>query len=308
MGFFRNLFHVLTLGIVDSDKQIEERKQYEIEKEINRREEERRVNTSCDFTNGISEEEFKSLVREVAKPIKRMRVWIDNTKVECEVRSMRGNSFWWFILDFNDFGNITGKYWWLRCDNDDSNIPSSFANELKYQIECFLRNNSYDEDEEESEEEYEEYDEDTYEEEKYIVPFSHEEWCHQNETYKCKKCGADLMLQKGFKGLDWEYFECYGCGEIFYNCEYFCQKCNAILNHQKGFHPQNDMHKCTVCGEKIFAKDIYSGEKFEDTYWYCDKCNALLNKQRGFNDKIGFWHCSECGFKNDISEDSIIKD
>lgn len=59
--------------------------------------------------------------------------------------------------------------------------------------------------------------------------------------------------------------------------------------------------------KKILLK-IFIVEKFEDTYWYCDKCNALLNKQRDFNDKIGFWHCSECGFKNDVSEDSIIKD
>lgn len=86
----------------------------------------------------------------------------------------------------------------------------------------------------------------------------------------------------------------------------YCTKCGSVLNYQIGFHPKNDRHRCTTCGEKMYANDIYSGDKFENIYWYCDKCNALLNKQKGFNDHVRFWHCSECGYKNEISEENII--
>lgn len=126
--------------------------------------------------------------------------------------------------------------------------------------------------------------------------------------YICKKCGANLALQKDFFPIDWEYYECYGCGEILYNVKYICISCGATLNIQKGFHPQKEMHICASCGEKNYGYDIHGGDRFEGIYWYCDKCNALLNKQKGFNDRFDFWFCSECGYKNEISENNIISD
>lgn len=118
----------------------------------------------------------------------------------------------------------------------------------------------------------------------------------------CSNCGKKINDRAKF---------CDGCGckvpeqeEDKNVC--ICVKCGSFLNNQKGFHPQKEMHKCTICGEKNYGDDIYSGDKFKDTYWYCDKCNALLNKQKGFDDRLNIWPCSECGYKNVISEDNII--
>lgn len=30
-------------------------------------------------------------------------------------------------MDFNDYGHITGAWWMLERENDDSNIPNRFA-------------------------------------------------------------------------------------------------------------------------------------------------------------------------------------
>ena len=121
----------------------------------------------------------------------------------------------------------------------------------------------------------------------------------------CLHCKSDLTLQDGFGSMDWNYFKCKECGEIFYNAEYTCPYCDVVLNGQKGFNPEHNFHVCTECGKTIFSDGLYSGEEYEDTYWYCDKCNALLNAQKNFTDTCGKWKCEKCGYKNVISAENI---
>lgn len=133
---------------------------------------------------------------------------------------------------------------------------------------------------------------------------------HERSTtmeHYCKRCGSKLNDQDQFEPMDWDWYECNECGEIFYNGEFICPHCNSILNNQEGFNPNKDYHKCTDCGMTIYADDVYSGEKFKNVYWHCEHCGALLNSQDKFNDKMGFWYCLECKHKNMITEENIIK-
>lgn len=128
MGKLRTLFHYLTFGIVDSNEEVE------------------RKNTPCRFDEQLSFEDFQSLAIEVAKPIKRLFVTIDRHFVCGEVRTVSGVNSWTFKLDFNDFGKVTGNYWFAYQENTDSTIPSSYAKQLSAAIENFRRiPKSYDE-------------------------------------------------------------------------------------------------------------------------------------------------------------------
>lgn len=46
--------------------------------------------------------------------------------MNCIVQSQSGISEWEFWVDFNDYGHITGRFWW-HTDNSDSNIPEKFG-------------------------------------------------------------------------------------------------------------------------------------------------------------------------------------
>ena len=135
-----------------------------------------------------------------------------------------------------------------------------------------------------------------------------EEKRQRKQSLLCAHCSADLTLQDGFGEMDWDYFKCKECGEIFYNAEFTCPHCKAVLNDQKGFNPSYNFHTCIECGKNIFSDEVYSGEEYEDTYWYCDKCGALLSVQKGFQDSCGKWACEKCGYENVISIENIRKD
>ena len=114
-----------------------------------RAEQERRRNTPCRFVDGFSEYEFEQMVKRAGKNIRRLsEVSIDGPIVYGVVQSQSGISEWNFKLDFNDYGHITGTYWW-SSDNDDSNIPQRLGEMIQNEI------NNYS-----GEEEYEESDED----------------------------------------------------------------------------------------------------------------------------------------------------
>lgn len=90
----------------------------------------------CSFTNGITRELFEDIVLDQAKRITKKRlcsVTVDGSDVYGVVRSQSGISDWNFRLDFNDFGQITGKYW-THADNLDSNIPNSLGNSISSEI------------------------------------------------------------------------------------------------------------------------------------------------------------------------------
>ena len=116
MGILRTIFHIATLGIVDSNEEV------------------KRKNTPCIFTSTLTKEDFSEIAINVAKPIKRLTVSVHDEFVEGTVRTTSGINTWTFTLDFNDYGKVTGNYWVRYCENLDSQIPKSYAEQLKKAI------------------------------------------------------------------------------------------------------------------------------------------------------------------------------
>ena len=101
-------------------------------------EDKRRMNTLCSFDGSISYEEFQSAVHSATKTIRRLKVLeIDGPIVRCSVRSSSGISTWEFSLDFNDYGDITGKCW-INSDNEESTIPSVFVDRIQEELNAYL--------------------------------------------------------------------------------------------------------------------------------------------------------------------------
>ena len=97
-------------------------------------EDQRRRDTPCLFNDGITREEFSEAVDEAAKPLKRLQSYIVvETTVHGTVISQSGQSEWTFSVDFNDYGHISGKYW-IRTENNDSNLPECFAKNIQSNI------------------------------------------------------------------------------------------------------------------------------------------------------------------------------
>lgn len=86
------------------------------------------------YNNELSEEEFKEIVNKIAKRLKRVTsIEIYNARIYGKVISQSGISDWSFIVDFNDWGYIDGKYI-VESDNYDSEIPERFAELVKEEI------------------------------------------------------------------------------------------------------------------------------------------------------------------------------
>ena len=101
----------------------------EVRKKIKREsEEQKRRDMPCYFVDGISQEEFKLIVKRSGKYIKRIS-YISTLGAEVfgTVRSQSGISEWDFRIDFNDYGHLTGEYWIVFKENLDSNIPDQLA-------------------------------------------------------------------------------------------------------------------------------------------------------------------------------------
>lgn len=105
-----------------------------------------RENTECKFDGIISYDKFTLLADSIAKKIKRLEVKVEGTFITGTVSTVSGIDTWDFKVDFNDFGNITGKYWWLYCENDDSSIPDAFIKKMvkliNEEIQSSLHENS----------------------------------------------------------------------------------------------------------------------------------------------------------------------
>ena len=101
-------------------------------------EEDRRKNTPCRFDGAISETNFHSIVKKAAKPIKRLKIMeIEGPVVYCSVKSTSGITTWEFTLDFNDYGEITGKCW-CKTENKDSKIPAVLVEKIQDGINEFI--------------------------------------------------------------------------------------------------------------------------------------------------------------------------
>ena len=107
---------------------------------INTNEDKKRRNTHCNFSDGISENDFAALSMCAGKGVKRLTLFVKGTVVYGKVRSQSGLSEWNFEVDYNDYGHITGKYW-LWSDNTDSKIPQVVADRISSSIRCFLESN-----------------------------------------------------------------------------------------------------------------------------------------------------------------------
>ena len=82
-------------------------------------EEERRRNTPCYFVDGISEKTFRRITKQTSKRFKRLKVTeIDGAVIYITYYSQSGLSDYDAVIDFNDYGHITGRYW-LSNENDD---------------------------------------------------------------------------------------------------------------------------------------------------------------------------------------------
>lgn len=98
----------------------------------------RRRSMVCYFDNGISYNEFCDIVRVAGGGIKRItNLYAKGTNVYGVVRSQSGISEWEFSIDFNDYGELTGRYW-IYSDNNDSDIPKTVADRISQQIKDAL--------------------------------------------------------------------------------------------------------------------------------------------------------------------------
>lgn len=104
-----------------------------LEKRLQKKDLERR-NMTCMFSGSLSAERFEKIVYLASKNITRLeKVVVEGPVIYGTVLSQSGSSHWNFILDFNNYGNVTGKYW-IESSNEDSNIPKYLANNIQYLI------------------------------------------------------------------------------------------------------------------------------------------------------------------------------
>lgn len=143
MSFFGWLVGIGVIGYLGKTEKKAREKREEIERAFQvaereareaREKEARRINSQCKFLDGISEDEFKSIAIHSGKGIKRLsEVSVEGPIVYGTVQSQSGISEWYFKIDFNDFGHVTGRYW-LSTDNYDSNIPDRLAETISSAI------------------------------------------------------------------------------------------------------------------------------------------------------------------------------
>ena len=126
--FWRVFLGVNTLGVselVMASNEAKEKRR--IADEI----EQRRRNSPFKYNKYIDAESFEKIVQGVVKPIKRIEdYYVVGSIVVCTVRTQSGISDWTFRVDFNDFGELTGRYWILDYGNYDSDIPKTVAKKI----------------------------------------------------------------------------------------------------------------------------------------------------------------------------------
>lgn len=98
------------------------------------REEQLRRESPPRFIPWLTERDFSLMVGYVASLSPRViRAEARGLVVEITVRSNSGLTTWSADLDFNDYGNPSGKYW-IRTENDQSPVPRWFAEKLAEQM------------------------------------------------------------------------------------------------------------------------------------------------------------------------------
>lgn len=105
--------------------------------------EKRRQNTPFRYPDYLTHEQFEEIARVSIKPMKRKfsNFGVVDGKFWGTIISQSGISEWDFIVDFNDFGKLTGEYW-LQSENSDSIIPRRVAETMRFAICEILAENS----------------------------------------------------------------------------------------------------------------------------------------------------------------------
>ena len=200
-------------------------------------EEERRKNTPCHFVDGISENAFSRIVKRSSKRFRRLKVTrIDGAVIYLEYYSQSGLSSYNAVIDFNDYGHITGRYW-LENENEDSNLPTAFADYLSKQLIEKLE--SFDDDFECDRSESSNTNKNT------VKYSSNTNNTNQSNVDKnvfpsfCRNCGVRLID----KPYWWNY-----CGtQIRAKREWYCAVCGDHLNEQKNFNSESGCWVCLKC-------------------------------------------------------------
>lgn len=109
---------------------------------VEKRKKEERKATPVVFKEPLTKEVFEEIAIKTAKPIKRLTVTIEDQFVHGYVNTISGLNSWEFCVDYNDFENITGKYWMVFLGNSDSRIPDCYAEKLKVAIQTLLKSDT----------------------------------------------------------------------------------------------------------------------------------------------------------------------
>ena len=102
-----------------------------------------RKNTPFCYPDYLSQEQLEEIARVSIKPMRKKfsSFGVIDGKFYGTVVSQSGISEWDFVVDFNDFGKLTGEYW-LQSENNDSAIPRRVAETIRYAICEILAENS----------------------------------------------------------------------------------------------------------------------------------------------------------------------
>ena len=101
---------------------------------------EKRQRTPCKFDDGISYHEFEQIAKKAAEKFPRIKqVTVGNAEIYCTVESITGYTDWYFRVNFNDWGHITGTRW-SYTSNSDSNLHKAFGEEVAREVCKILKN------------------------------------------------------------------------------------------------------------------------------------------------------------------------
>jgi hypothetical protein len=97
-------------------------------------EEQRRRDSPLTFEDGLTREDFEALATATARQTPRVvRSEVVGMTVHLHIQSISGLSEWQARVDFNDYGHLTGRRW-IESENDDSQVPSYFADTMSAEI------------------------------------------------------------------------------------------------------------------------------------------------------------------------------
>ena len=123
---FSDILCVSAIAIVGGGFLLHEHKKQKLLEQ----EERRRKSCFCTFSDGISKNDYDSIVSKTARQFRRIKlVEIDNAIIHIEYYSQSHISKYYATIDFNDYGSLSGRYW-IENDNEDSNLPYAFANRI----------------------------------------------------------------------------------------------------------------------------------------------------------------------------------